>query len=822
MGRVLALVMPPLGSDAAVATTFGGQLTASEPTIERLEQATSALAAWCDARLNCGEGLAAAASDIARRLGATVRRQEGETWVEFGLWSPNLDELGVAPGDVFLELLVPEDDLDLAVGEQHIRFRRTLIPMLRSGRFLWAAVAGVPIGTRSSFGALYWLRFRDRDGTWRTSADHLARSLPFGPFAPAEVYDVEAMHAKRRDLDWYAALATDEAVPRVKPPINLLEVHVGTASSGGTLASLTRSLERIAQRARSGQQLPPADAVWLGYDAVQLMPVHPTVVFEAGPSFFERATKDQDALAKTVSYTLRRPTTTNWGYDVVISGCGAINPALLETRRPDELVDLLEVLHGFPGGGIKVVVDVVFGHADNQAIGLLPPEFFAGPNTYGQDLQYRHPVVRAILLEMYRRLVDYGFDGVRVDGAQDFKTWDPSAQVLHHDDAFLRSMSLTEQSVAGHRYRPWMIFEDGRPWPREDWELASTYRAIIEDQRHDPDVFQWGPLTFAHNTPFLYTFWISKWWRVLEIVHHGQNWITGCANHDTVRRGAQLSTKLNINTRLGDTYCAILDHAYDHPAASLLTHGILPGVPMDFLNASMRASWGFMRNTDARYGVKLMAEESSFLIWQVDDIAYNKVGRFRRLKAVGFERLDDLRSFMKVLEAGVEATDYDLEAVADIMRVSALRLKGARVDSTLDQIARTFMDDLHDYCNVSYYVNELDPSQVHFNLSLRRFRQARPWLRQAFGPTDCFDRRWPADGTVLFHGRRRGPDGEELAFVANMEGAAIEVVPAEVLRVQGEGWKLALATPHTVCSDIHMQLTLGDSQGLLFTRDVAE
>jgi hypothetical protein len=30
-------------------------------------------------------------------------------------------------------------------------------------------------------------------------------------------------------------------------------------------------------------------------------------------------------------------------------------------------------------------------------------------------------------------------------------------------------------------------------------------------------VFQWGPLTFAHNTPFLYTFWLSKWWRIREI-----------------------------------------------------------------------------------------------------------------------------------------------------------------------------------------------------------------------------------------------------------------------------------------------------------------
>ncbi|NVB40048.1 hypothetical protein G6O69_19540 [Pseudenhygromyxa sp. WMMC2535] len=792
--------------------------------IERLEEETTALVAWCDRLLTNGEDPAHAMDHIAQRLGATVRHEGERTWVEFGLWSPDLDALGVAPGDVYLELLIDADDaLDLAVSQQEVALRRVLIPMQRSGRFLWAAVSGVPVGSRAQLGALYWLRFRDRDGEWRTGADHLARSLPFGAFGPAEVYDVEAMHAQRGDLDWYAKIGAkdeDREAPRIAPPINLLEVHIGTASSGGTVASLTRRLRRIAQRVEAGRPLTPADEVWLGYEAVQLMPVHPTVVFEGGPAFFEAADEQGETLAESVNFVLRRPTTTNWGYDVVISGCGAINPALLESRRPDELVDLLEILHAFPKGGIKVVLDVVFGHADNQAIGLLTPEFFAGPNMYGQDLAYRHPVVRAILLEMYRRLVDFGFDGVRVDGAQDFKIWDPEAQVLRHDDAFLRAMSLSEQSVAGRRYRPWMIFEDGRPWPREDWELASTYRAVIEDQVHDPEVFQWGPLTFAHNTPFLYTFWISKWWRVLEIVHHGQNWITGCANHDTVRRGAQLSTKLNINTRLGDTYCAILDHAYDHPAANLLTHGMLSGVPMDFLNASMRASWGFMRNTDDRYGVKLMAEESSFLIWQVDDMSYNKVGRFPRLKAFGFEHVDDLRAFVKVLEAGVEATDYDLDAIADIMRVSTLRLEGPRVVDvpTLKRVARAFMDDLHDYCNVSHYVAELDPAQVHFNLSLRRFRRERPWLRGAFESQDHFDRRWPADGTVLFRGWRKGPDGEQVGFVANMEGAPVEVVPAKLLAGAGEGWSLALATPHTLCEDVNEPVVLRDSQGLLLTR----
>jgi hypothetical protein len=44
----------------------------------------------------------------------------------------------------------------------------------------------------------------------------------------------------------------------------------------------------------------------------------------------------------------------------------------------------------------------------------------------------------------------------------------------------------------------------------------------------------------------------------------------------------------------------ILDKAYDNPAVSMLTYVALPGVPMDFLNATARASWGFIRNQDDR------------------------------------------------------------------------------------------------------------------------------------------------------------------------------------------------------------------------------
>ncbi len=327
---------------------------------------------------------------------------------------------------------------------------------------------------------------------------------------------------------------------------------------------------------------------------------------------------------------------------------------------------MIAALHNFPGAPKRLIFDVVYGHSDNQGLEILPHHYFAGPNMYGQNVNYRNWTVRAILQEMQRRKGDYGADGIRVDGAQDFKWWDGDAQEVRHDDEYLQEMSDVVQEVAGRRYRPWFVFEDGRPWPQEDWELSSTYRAVIETQRDD-DVFQWGPLTFAHNTPFLYTFWLSKWWRIRQIVEQGSNWISGCANHDTLRRGTQINPKLNINTRLGDTRMDILDHAYDNPAAQMLTYAAFPGVPMDFLNAGARASWGFIRNQDDKYGVKIMAEEAISLEWQVDEYSYSMPHAFSRMKALGYDTREDLRRFLKVLPALVEVTDYDLEVIAALL-----------------------------------------------------------------------------------------------------------------------------------------------------------
>lgn len=791
----------------------------SPQNCDLLEQATAELLSWADEMQASHPDPFAAAQALARRLG--VHFCEGRA--EVGFWAPEIAERQVLDDDIYLEVLTPLETLRLQAGHQKLHMGRQLVPLKRRGQYLWGVLEGLVAGSREQLGSLYWVKYRDRSGDWHRLRDHLAHSVPYGAFAPAEAYDMARLNQERADRDYFRSLqssAGGDDVTKLGPVVNILQVHVPTATGGGTLASLTQTFQDIAAKISAGRELQPFEENLIAFDAVQLLPIEPTIEYEAGPRFWEEL--EDDPMTESVEVALRRPDMTNWGYDILISGSAAVNPVLLQSDRPDELVDFAATLHNFPGRPIKLIFDVVFGHNDNQAVPLMNRHFFAGPNMYGQNLNFRHPVVRAILLELQRRKVNLGgADGVRVDGAQDFKWWDTEHHVLRHDDEYLLSMSDLVQEVGGVRYRPWFIYEDGRPWPQTDWELSSTYRAVIE-LHPDPDVFQWGPLTFAHNTPFLYTFWVSKWWRIREILNHGSNWISGCANHDTLRRGTQVNPKLAINDRLGETLLEIIDRAYDNPSTSLVTYTMFPGVPMEFYNALMRASWGFIRNTDDRYGVKVVSEEAISLNWQVDAEHWERTGNFARLKGMGFVDLEELKRFMRMLETAVVVTDYDLPAIVRLLQAVEPPLPGPELSvASLKKIARAWMDDMHEYCNVSYYAEDLNPAQTRFNRRLREFRMARAWLRGNLGPKDVFERRAPSEGSVIFYGLRHAPDdSEQVLFVANMEGKPTTVSPLELVKtgLTSEGWELALAAPGLSFDELTGPVTLDDGQGLVLTR----
>jgi hypothetical protein len=749
------------------------------------------------------------------RLGAHFRHGRAE----IGFWAPELVERAIPPVQVFLEILTPLEPIDFEADHQEIRFWRERLPLALDDEYLWGAISGMRAGRRERAGSFYWVRYQDEAGEWHTIRDPLAHSVPFGAFAPAEFYDMPRLQRGRSDQDHFAQLDVEldpDGVPRVQAPVNILQVHVSTASAEGTLAGLTRIYETIARKLRAGEPLSPAEQNYIGYDALQLMPIEPTIEYEAGPPFWRPIDDAPDA--ETVTIALRRPDMTNWGYDILIAASPAVNSALLGSGRPDELVDFIATLHNFPGKPIQVIFDIVYGHADNQALPLLNRHYFAGSGMYGQEMNFRHPVVRAILLEMQRRKNDFGVDGVRVDGAQDFKVWDAEAQTLRHDDDYLTLMNDVVQEVAGQRYRPWMIFEDGRPWPRDDWELASTYREVTKQH---PNVFQWGPLTFAHNTPFLFTFWISKWWRIREIAEFGSHWITGCANHDTLRRGTQVDIQARVNTYLGDTQPEIFRKAYDNPAVKLFDYACMPGVPMDFINASMRTPWAFIRNTDDRYAVKVISEESRFLYWAMDGARFAASETFPRLKGLGFTDLGELRRFMRNLDHVSRASDHDLHAIVELLRSATPPLVGGPFSvARLKTIARAWMDDVHELCNVSRYTDELDAERTGFNLEVREFRRARPWLMQDLRAIEHLGYRHPTNGSVLFFGLRQAPGGSEhVLFVANMEGAPATIVPTDlpVPDLPRTDWQIALTTPGLRVQRHDQPLTLHDSEGVVFT-----
>jgi len=227
-------------------------------------------------------------------------------------------------------------------------------------------------------------------------------------------------------------------------------------------------------------------------------------------------------------------------------------------------------------------------------------------------------------------------------------------------------MSDLVQEVGGYKRLLFTIFEDGRPWPEEGWESKSTYMDLINLK---PESYQWGPLIFAHNTPSIKGFWRKKWQRVCEVMYQGQNWITGCGNHDTLRRGSQVDTRLEINWRLGETLNDVIRGAYYNPAVTMWVYRFSPGLPMDFINVLMHAPWMFFRNTDEEYGVKVVSEEVGFLDWQMTEERYHRQDAFQRMKSLGFDKLEQLREFTHALNASMIARNYDLQEVVKVCQL---------------------------------------------------------------------------------------------------------------------------------------------------------
>jgi len=178
---------------------------------------------------------------LARRLGAHYRR-DGLT--EFGFWTPELAaDVIQSERTLELEILTPLQPLDFrqqSMAQQTVTFQRDRVPVMQQGEFVWAVVAGVKPGNRNQAGSFYWLRYIDAEDRLHIIRDPLAYSLPYGVFAPAEVYDMRRLQRQRKDLTYFRRSAAPKGmpeaeIPRVPPPTNILQIHVKTASAEGTL-----------------------------------------------------------------------------------------------------------------------------------------------------------------------------------------------------------------------------------------------------------------------------------------------------------------------------------------------------------------------------------------------------------------------------------------------------------------------------------------------------------------------------------------------------------------------------------------------------------
>ena len=810
-----------------------------DTSIKLVPEATGKLLAWATSLEGSTNTYLEQTKALARRLGAHYR-PDGLT--ELGFWVPGLIRDVLHEREIYLEVFTPIEPIDWRAKEQIIKFKCDRLHLEQQGEYIWGVVSGMKPGNREQAGSFYWLRYVDRAEKLRTIRDMVPYSLPYGIFAPAELYDMDSLQASRQDLDYFQLTAVSHnrqiKIPRVSDPCNILQIHVGTASPEGTIEGLTRIYQEIAEKIKNDRPLTPVEQNYIGYDAIQLLPTEPTIEFrdEYSPEseFFAFLREDREI----VEIELSKPNTQDWGYDVPIIGSSTTNPALLGSLRPDELVDFIATLHNFPGRPIQLIYDLVYGHADNQSELLIRREFLKGPNMYGQDLNHQFPMVRSILLEMQRRKINTGADGIRIDGGQDFRFFNPLSGRVEQDDAYLLEMSNVVQEIEGNKRLLFTIFEDGRPWPEEGWEEKSRYRELIELK---PESYQWGPLIFAHNTPTLKGFWERKWSRVLEVMTIGDRWITGCANHDTVRRGNQINLEQDINWHLGQDFAEVFRYAYDNPAVTMWVYGFSPGLPMDFINATMHAPWMFFRNTDEQYGVKVVSEEVGFLDWQITPKIYKQSSCFPRVKSLGFKQLKQLQEFGQALNHAMIQQDYNLAEVVEVLcsctethcieelpPLSELRRGGmVRFLKKLDEdrlktFALMFMEDCYQICNVSLYHARLDPAQTQFNLALRQFRHQHSWLAQNILETDTFDKISEGDRTIVY-GLRHNPQNttEAIAMVANFEGDSITLDVKDLLKIDPQEWEIAIATP-SLASDIQLEdlssLTLNNSQAILLKR----
>ncbi len=629
---------------------------------------------------------------------------------QFIFWTPEVKNANF--DCLALEIYRPKVTIDFEKNIQNIDFEVFTLAIQVENELAYGVYEGIKIGNETQVGDFYQLFSIGKNGNRKKIYDTLSYSIPFGAFSPAEVFDFQTISKNRKDEIYLKNIGH-----KAPYPANILEMHIPTTTKGGTIQDLAIFYKNIDKK----ENISSFEKTFLGYDAVELMPLQPLCEHEGKEGFWQEKNRENN----TISVELQSPNTQNWGYDIVISASSAINPNLLKTKRPHELVHLLEVLHNFSDQAIQVILDVVYGHADGPAVKILNNKFIAGDGMYGKVLNYKHLLVRAILLESMRRMANYGIDGFRIDASQDINNWNDTLKKIVYDDAFLKEIDNIKATVCGVTYKPFIIFEDGRPWPERGWALKQSYREVTQML---PDTIQWSPLTFADNNPHIFNFWQYKFFRIKEICEYGERWLTGSSNHDSLRKGAQQNPfEAPMNVFFSEKRNEIFHKGYNAPAAKLLEY-FLPGTPMDFVQSNVGAPWLFMRNTDEQWGLKVVSEEVNFVNWFLDEEKYQQNTTFSSVKKLGYEQFWQFQNFMNDLSSIIKITNYDwVEMIKTFNQFAPKRYPTIGNPSDLKAFAKAFMEDAHDFCNAEHYQNQ-DDSLNDFLFNLRILIKRNHWL----------------------------------------------------------------------------------------------
>jgi hypothetical protein len=238
-----------------------------------------------------------AASYLAKHLGAHTAGGRAT----FLIWHPRFRNCIKAE----IEFFIPKQHFTFDKPEQHVNMQYFRFDMSVLDEYACIIIDGLPAGNRDQFGAFYQFRLHSGENGEQVVRDPMAWSMPYGIYAPAEVYDVEMVRAGRKDAEYYRRLDqhlqnTDDR--RISPPVNLLEIHTATATQGGTLLSLSNRYRQIASAIKNSEELTPDEKNLVGFDAIELMPVEPVIEHPDNHDFWS---------------TINTPRSTNLGVVVV-------------------------------------------------------------------------------------------------------------------------------------------------------------------------------------------------------------------------------------------------------------------------------------------------------------------------------------------------------------------------------------------------------------------------------------------------------------------------------------------------------------------------